>query len=130
MVCTVQAIVLIKARRFDGESRLLGGCNTSRQCNIIIGCKPHGCILHTVLKPTAPITYIISHGSSTGRALAPKSGEHGINSHLGKSLPHVCAHFNICGRSRVIFSVSERWQLQFRTAVVAAYKNQKIYIFQ
>ena len=41
-----------KAGRFVGESRLLCGCSISRQCNIFIGCKPHGGISHTLSKLT------------------------------------------------------------------------------
>ena len=41
-----------KAKRVCRLSRLLCGCSNSRQCNIFIGCKPHGRISDTIGKPT------------------------------------------------------------------------------
>ena len=68
-----------KAGRFVGKSRLLCGYSTSQQCNIFIGCKPHGRISHTVCKLTTPLQI-----SSANVGLSIEHLNCGFESHLGQ----------------------------------------------
>ena len=105
--------------RLGGLSAELCGYSTSGQCNIFIGCKPHGRTSHTGRKPTT-----LKRAPSVAAAQPVENLPHNLKV-MGSSPPwvsilsHICARFGMCGRHGIILSrFWLRGQLQYRTALV------------
>ena len=76
---------MTKTGRFVGESRQL--CGTSgRQCNLFIGCKPHGRIPHHSIKTDHKYYYVITYSGSSSSAADLETGGCGFDSHQGQIL--------------------------------------------
>ena len=104
VICLFLSNNYTKAGQFVGEMPFLCGCSVSRQCDFFIGCKPHCRISHIVCKTN--LTFILSSATVAllEEDLLQKHEVVGLIPTLERVFSHVCAHFCMCGRNRLILS--------------------------